>query len=135
MSNGKKSNPWIWVGLGCAVLFVGVVGFVGAVVFIVGTAMRSSQPYKDGLARATADPRVIEALGSPVEPGLFVSGNIQTNNQSGSADINIPLKGSKQKGSLHVVGTREGGRWTYTRMVMTPVRGDPIDLLEERPRE
>ena len=128
MSDGKKS-PWIWVGLGCGVLVVGIVAFVAFIVFVVFASMRSAAPYQDGLARARTDPRVVEALGSPVEPGWFVSGKINTSGRSGSCDIDIPLKGSKQNGSVHVVGTKEGGRWTYHRMIMTPDQGEPIDLL------
>jgi hypothetical protein len=128
MSKGKPS-PWVWVGIGCGVLVVGIVAFLAFIVFVVFASMRSATPYKDGLARAQADPRVLEALGSPIEPGWFMSGSISTSGQSGNCDIDIPLKGSRQKGSLHVVGTREGGRWTYSRMVMTPERGEPIELV------
>ncbi len=131
MSNGRKQNPWIWVGCGCAVAAAGAIAFVAFIVFVVFASMRSSTPYKDALARAQSDPRVLEALGKPIEPGWFVSGNINTQNQSGNCDLDLPLRGSKQKGSVHVVGTKEGGRWSYSRMVMTPDRGEPIDLLEE----
>ena len=133
MNDKKKTSPWVWVGIGCGVLLVGVVAFVGFIVFIVGSAMRGNQPYKDGLARAQADPRVIEALGAPIEPGWFVSGKINTAGRSGQADIDIPLKGSKQNGSVHVVAMKEGGRWTYSRMIMTPDTGEPISLLDPSP--
>lgn len=129
----KKTSPWVWVGIGCGVIVVGGVAFVAFLIFVVFASMRSAAPYKDGVARATADTRVIEALGAPVEPGWLMSGKINAEGRSGSCDIDIPLKGSKQNGSLHVVGTKEGGRWTYTRMIMTPDRGDPIDLLGEPP--
>lgn len=132
MSNGKTS-PWVWVGIGCGVLVVGMAAFVAFIVFVVFASMRSATPYKDGLARAQADPRVIEALGAPIEPGWFLSGSISTSGRSGKCDIDIPLKGSKQNGSLHVVGSREGGRWTYSRMLLTPDKGDPIDVLEPPP--
>src|SRR5687767_3382388 len=124
----KKSSPLVWVAIGCGVLFFGAIAFVAFVFF---ASMRSAAPYQDGIARAKADPRVIQALGAPVEPGWFVSGNINTSGRSGEANLDIPLKGSKQNGSLHIVGTKEGGRWTYTRMLMTPDKGEPIDLLGE----
>ena len=127
----KKSSPWLWAAIGCGVLFVGSIAFLAFIVFVVFASIRSASPYKDGVARAKADSRVIESLGAPVEPRWFVSGNINTSGRSGSADIDIPLKGSKQHGSLHVVGTKEGGRWTYSRMIMTPDTGEPIDLLAE----
>ncbi|HEV7240489.1 MAG TPA: cytochrome c oxidase assembly factor 1 family protein [Thermoanaerobaculia bacterium] len=129
----KKSSPLVWVAIGCGVLFAGMVAFFAFVFFVVFASMRSAAPYKDSVAYAKADPRVIQALGAPVEPGWFISGSINTSGRSGSADIDIPLKGSKQKGSLHVVGTKEGGRWTYSRMIMTPDKGEPIDLLAGGP--
>ncbi|MEO8383210.1 MAG: cytochrome c oxidase assembly factor 1 family protein [Acidobacteriota bacterium] len=125
-----KTSPWVWVGIGCAVILAGMVAFVAFIVFVVFGSMRSSDPYKEALQRARNDPRVIAALGTPIEPGLFVSGSINTQNQSGTADLSIPISGPKQSASIHVVGTKEGGRWTYTRIVVTPKDGPVIDLLE-----
>jgi hypothetical protein len=125
----KKTSPWVWVGIGCAVVFAGMIAFVAFIFFVVFASMRASDPYKDALQRAGNDSRVIEALGTPIEPGLFVSGSINTQNQSGTVDINIPISGPKQSASIHVVGTKEGGRWTYSRMVVTPKSGPAIDLL------
>ena len=127
----NKKSIGFWIFLGCGGLAVVVVGFIAALFFVIMYSMRSTTPFQDGLARAKADARVVEALGAPIEPGWFMSGKIETSGQSGSCNIDVPLKGSKQDGSVHVVGTREGGRWTYERMIMTPNRGDPIDLLAE----
>lgn len=127
----NKKSVAFWIVLGCGGLAVVVAGFVAALFFVIMYSMRSATPFQDGLARAKADPRVVEALGAPIEPGWFMSGKISTSGQSGQCDIDVPLKGSKQDGSVHIVGYREGGRWTYTRMIMTPDRGDPIDLLAQ----
>ena len=116
-------------GCGCALLVAGAVSVVLFIVFVVFAAIRSADPYRDGIARAQADPRVREALGAPIEAGWMVSGSIQTENRSGDCDISIPLNGSKQSGVLRVVGTKDGGRWTYTKMLVTPSAGPAIDLL------
>jgi len=126
----NKTSPWVWAGLGCAVLLAGAVAFVAFIVFVVAGAMRAGEPYKLALQRAQSDPRVIAALGTPIEPGWFVSGSINTQNQSGAVDINIPISGPKQSASIHVVGTKEGGRWSYSRMIVTPKTGPVIDLLD-----
>ena len=125
----KKTSPWVWVGCGCGAFLVAGIAFAAFIVFVVFAAIRSAEPYRDGVARAQADPRVIEALGAPVEPGWFVSGSINTHNRDGDCDISVPLKGAKQAGSLRVIGTKDDGRWTYTRMTVTPETGPPIDLL------
>jgi hypothetical protein len=129
----RKTSPWVWVGCGCGAIIIGGIAFIAFIVFVVFAAMRSSDPYKDGLERARGDARVQESLGAPIEPGWFISGNIKTQNNSGDCDVSIPLKGTKQRGSLRVVGTKDGGRWTYTKMLVTPASGPPIDLLEGSP--
>lgn len=125
----KSTSPWVWVGCGCGLLIAGAAAFVAFIVFVVFASIRSAAPYQDGLQRAQNDPRVQEALGAPIEPGWFMSGSIRTENRSGTCDIVIPLKGTTQKGSLHVVGTKDDGRWSYTKMLVTPHAGPPIDLL------
>ena len=127
----KSTSPWVWVGCGCLAIVIAGVAFVAFLVFVVFAAMRSAEPYKDGLERARGDARVQQALGAPIEPGWLMSGSIQTKNRSGDCDISIPLEGSKQKGTLRVIGTKDDGRWTYTKMLVTPATGPPIDLLEE----
>jgi|SRR5438105_4125070 hypothetical protein len=128
MNDQKKTNPLVWVGLGCGLLvclFIAFVMFLFSVIFV---SMRSSDPYKDGLRIARNDERVRNAVGTPIEPGMFVSGSISTNNGSGNADINIPISGPKGGGSVHVVGTKEGGRWTYSALEFKPKNGPTIDL-------
>jgi len=55
-----------------AVLFV---VFVGSVVLIVFSAVKSTDVYKDALARAKAHPAVVEVLGSPVTEGFLCTSN------------------------------------------------------------
>jgi hypothetical protein len=129
----KGTNPWLWVGCGCALLIAAVVTFVAVIVFGVFAAIRAADPYKDGVERARGDARVQQALGTPIEPGWLVGGSIQTKNRSGDCDITVPLNGSKQSATLRVVGTKDDGRWTYTKMLVTPAKGPPIDLLQGSP--
>lgn len=127
----KGTNVWLWAGCGCALLVGAAIAFVLFIVFVVFAAIRSADPYRDGVARAQADTRVQEALGTPVEPGWLVGGSIQTKNRSGDCDITVPLKGSKQSGVLRVIGTKDDGRWTYTTMQVTPASGPAIELLRD----
>jgi len=91
--------------------------------------MRQSTPYRDSVARAQNDPRVRAALGTPVKPGLFVSGSINTQNRDGDAKLDIPLSGPKGSGTLRVVATKTRGQWDYNRMIVTPKNGPEIDLM------
>ena len=135
MEPKASKSPWFWVGIGCGAVFIAGVGFVAFILVVVFGAMRSSTPYRESVERAQRDPRVIALLGSPVEPGYFFSGSVNTENRDGSATFDIPLRGPKGKATLRVEAIKKRGRWSYTEMIVTPPTGPEIDLLtEESPR-
>lgn len=104
--------------LGCLSIAVLFVVFVASIVLIVFSAVKSTDVYKDALARAKAHPAVIEALGSPVTEGFLVSGNTKGNSASGEANLSIPISGPKGKGTIYVAATKSLGRWNYSGLVM-----------------
>ena len=105
--------------------------FVGSIVLIVFSAMKSSDVYKDALARAKTHPAVIEALGSPVTEGFLVSGNTNVNGASGEANLSIPVSGPKGKGTIYVAATKSLGRWNYSGLVLEIAKTrQRIDLLQ-----
>lgn len=124
----KKATPWIIVGLSCGFVMAGFVAFLVFVFFAVIGSMRSSQPYQDSLRAARADARVIAILGTPIERGLFMTGSINVQNRNGNADLTYPISGPKGAGSMHVVGTKTNGVWSYSAMTFTPKNGSPIEL-------
>ena len=105
--------------------------FVGSIVLIVFSAVKSSDVYKDGLARAKTHPAVIEALGSPVTEGLLLSGNTNVNGASGEANLSIPASGPKGKGTIYVAATKSLGRRNYSGLVLEIEKTHQrIDLLQ-----
>jgi hypothetical protein len=105
--------------------------FVGSIVLIVFSAVKSSDVYKDALARGKTHPAVIEALGSPVTEGLLLSGNTNVNGASGEANLSIPVSGPKGKGTIYVAATKSLGRWNYSGLVLEIARTHQrIDLLQ-----
>jgi hypothetical protein len=132
--NWWKRN-WKWfVPLGCLTVAALFVVFVGSIVFIVFSAIKSTDVYKDALARAKADPAVMEALGSPIKEGFLVSGNTNVNGASGEANLSIPVSGPKGDGTLYVAATKSLGRWNYSGLVVEIAKTrQRIDLLHGSP--
>ena len=109
--NWWKRN-WKWfVPLGCFTLALLFLTFVGSILVIVFNAMRSTDVYREALARAKADPAVIEALGSPIKDGFLVSGNTNVNGASGETNLAIPLSGPRGKGTIYVFANKSNGQW------------------------
>jgi len=98
---------------------------------IVFSAVKSTDVYKDALARAKVHPAVIEALGSPITEGFLVSGNTNVNGASGEANLSIPIAGPKGKGTIYVAARKSLGHWNYSGLVIEIVSTHRrIDLLQ-----
>lgn len=125
----KRRTGIIVASIVGAIVLAGVL-FVGGIFALVFTAIKSSDAYKHGIEVATHDPRVGNALGTPIAEGWFVSGNINVSGSSGNADLAIPVAGSHAKGTLYVVAKKSAGQWTYQTLELK-VDGQEarIDLL------
>ncbi len=118
--------------LGCLTMIGLVLTLLAVIVVIVFGAMKSSDVYKDGLARAQNHPAVIEALGTPIDDGLFMSGKTEVSGSSGEADISVPISGPKAKGTLYIVAKKSAGEWSYEQLVVELAKdGKRINLLED----
>ena len=125
---------WKWfVPTGCLGLALLLAGFVALLVVVIFGAMKSSDVYKDAVAKAGANPAVIDALGSPIKEGMFLSGNTNVNGASGEANLAIPISGPKGKGTIYVAATKSAGQWTYaTLAVEVEKTHERIDLIRTR---
>ena len=115
------------IGCGGAILLAGLFG--AAVVFFVFTLMKSSEPYKETMRRAQQDIRVTAKLGSPIKPGWFMTGEINTSGSSGHANLSIPLEGPKGKATAYVEADKVAGKWKYVQMRATFEDGSTVDLV------
>lgn len=124
------SSPLKLVACGCLVLFVvGILG-VGGLLFGIFKLMTNNDPYRDSIAAVGASPEAAAALGTPIKPGLLLSGNVSTNNGEGSVDLSIPVSGPGGKGTIRVIGTKSSGapQWTYQTWELQLPDGSAIPL-------
>ena len=115
---------------GCFSTLILFVAFVGSIALIVFSAMKSTDVYKEALARAKANSAVVEVLGSPIKEGFLVSGNTNVNGASGEANLSIPISGPNGKGTIYVAANKSLGRWNYSGLVVEIAKTHQrIDLL------
>ncbi len=124
----QKSGCLKWAVIGCGIVIVLLAAFCAVLVIFVFGAIKRSDVYKGALRRVQDDPRVVAALGSPVEAGWIVTGNVHVDTNGGNAEINFPVSGPKQKAKVHAVATVENGQWKYTILTVQPQSGPLIDL-------
>jgi len=126
------TRNWKWfVPAGCLTIILLFIAFVGSMVMIVFSAIKSTDLYKDPLARAKTHPAVIEALGSPIREGFLVSGNTNVNGASGEANLSVPIAGPKGKGTIYAAARKSLGQWNYSGLVVEIAKTHQrIDLLQ-----
>ena len=131
----KKSwfkRNWLWFlpTMGCLTLIVlGILG-VGTLIFGVTKMLSDSTPSTYAFEQTIKNEKVISLLGESIERRGISSGNISYSNNDGEADLNIPIKGSKGKGTIVVKATKTDGVWSYeTLYVYIKETREKINLL------
>ncbi|MFL1894648.1 cytochrome c oxidase assembly factor Coa1 family protein [Aquimarina sp. 2-A2] len=123
---------WGWVVPlgGCLTIILLVILFLGSLVFGVSKMVTSSDPYESGLERVRQDQYIVGILGEPIETDGIMQGSLSFENDKGTADISIPIKGPKGKARLYVVGTKQKDHWNYSEIyVIIDDTNEQIDLL------
>ena len=120
---------WKWlVPVGCLVPVLCCGTFGATVFFGVTKAIQSSTAFHEGLTRASANGEVQALLGTPLEPGMTVTGSLN----NGVSNFDAAIKGPKGEGTLHVEGREGGGAVTFTALEVR-AQGKVIDLLARPP--
>jgi hypothetical protein len=125
------NRNWKWfVPVGCFGTLTLFIAFVVSIALIVFSAVKSTDVYKDALARAKADSAVTDALGRPIKEGFLVSGNTNVNGAAGQANLSIPISGPKGKGTIYVAANKSLGKWNYSGFIVEIEKTHQrIDLL------
>ena len=128
---GWWERNWKWFVPVASV--TGVLLIAGAIflfVFSILNLTKTSQPCKDAMLKASANPEVQAELGTPIKMGFMVSGNISMTNSNGHASIQIPISGPKGDAQVFVEGNKSAGTWTYSTMeVAFPGKPARLKLL------
>lgn len=133
MTAGKRKTPGQYLVLSLIALpflvFAGFLAYFG----LRGTPMTGlvhSAVFSEALTRARHDPRVVDALSSPVEadaPRLEV---FKDDGVSGRTHFTVLLRGPKAAGRLSALAGKEGGAWTFETLAVRLDGGREIDLRD-----
>ena len=114
---GWFSRNWKWfIPVGCLSVVVMAVAVVAAGIYFVFGAIKSSDVYQQALAKARSNPAVVRELGEPIEAGWRISGSINVSNDSGNADVRIPVSGPKKSGAVYATAIKKQGKWDFSAL-------------------
>ena len=128
---GWFGRNWKWfVPVGCLSMVLMAVAVVAAGIYFVFGAIKSSDVYQQALAKTRSNPAVVRELGEPIEAGWRISGSINVSNDSGNADVRIPVSGPKKSGAVYATAIKKQGKWDFSTLEVE-IEGDTkrINLL------
>ena len=128
----KRNWLWFIPTMGCLTLIILFFLGIGALVFGVTNMISESTPAQYAIEKASENTSVIELLGEPIVKDGMASGSINFSNNTGDADLRIPVSGPKGEAFIRVVGERYDDAWTYEKLyVVIKETNEKINLLEK----
>jgi Cytochrome oxidase complex assembly protein 1 len=107
-----------------------IVGFIAAVAYLAFGSIKSSYVYKQAIDKTRSNADVVRELGEPIEAGWLISGRVEINDSSGSADMSIPVSGPKKSGRVYVLAKKRMDKWDFYGLeVEIEGKGERINLL------
>lgn len=111
-------RKWAIAGV---IIWIGMFGLTGALISTFPMIAKSSDAYAMTMDAVRQDGAVEEALGTDIESGFWITGNISVvAGGTGSAKLSIPLSGSKGSGSALTHAVRNDGNWELRLLVVFP---------------
>jgi hypothetical protein len=80
-------------------------------ILIVLPALNNSDVKRMALESARSNPIILQRLGGPIAAGWFIKGSMEVNSSGGSAELEIPISGTKGDGTLYAYAQKSGDGW------------------------
>ncbi|MCI5165641.1 MAG: hypothetical protein D3903_05980 [Candidatus Electrothrix sp. GM3_4] len=112
-----KQTQKKWAISGLVLCFIVFPLFIFITITTINGMIKSSEAFKISLATVQNNQEVIEAIGSPIESGFFVSGSFSTSGSSGEAELNYKIIGPNGEGITYVAAEKKIGEWNIFELV------------------
>ena len=107
-----------WAGVAVAVILISAT---------VATMFKRSEVFQLAQLELTADPKLIEHLGEPIELGVPMGSMNSRAGGTGNAELNFTVVGPKGKGAAYVSAEKELGKWRLRRTAVDLETGARIE--------
>lgn len=92
------------------VIVLGVFMAIAAIFFLV-VSMMKGEAYELSLQTVRNSPEVVAVFGTPIEPGMFVTGSVETTNGNGEASMQYSVSGPNASGKVQFYAIKQSGQW------------------------
>jgi hypothetical protein len=127
----RVQRKWAIAGV---IAWLALIGLFAALYFAIAAAFKSSDVYQQAVARLNTNAEATRVLGVPISSGMPM-GIVSVSGPSGRAQLSIPVEGSKAKGTIFLLATKEMGQWRFDRIELEVEGRDGRIDLGSSPRQ
>ena len=125
----QKARRWVLVGL--VGLLTGIFGFGLLTLDISYRMLKQTPVMAEAVARVTSDPRVQEALGTPMGLSWAVTGELEDLPDQGTARMGFSLRGPKAQATVKLRAEKSPtGTWRYLLLEVKPGNAPEISCAD-----
>ncbi len=114
--NMKNKQKYILGGIGITIMLVATSGTL----FHWVTGFLKGEAYSESLKQIKTNEDVIELLGEPIKESIWVTGNLEENDDTGSARLQFSLSGPKSEADAQVSAIKMHGTWILLEVNVLP---------------
>ena len=108
-----KQTQKKWSIAGALTFFIGL-----PLLVLVISIMLKGAAFEQSLKIIKSNSEVIQLIGEPIKPGLFVTGNISINGPNGHASLQYSVYGPKGEAEAYVLAYKEMGEWILQEVIV-----------------
>lgn len=125
----QKSRRWVFFGL--IGLVTGVFGFGLLTLDVSYRMLKKSPVMTEAVGRLSADPRIQNILGSPMQPGWAVTGELEDLPEQGSARMEFSLRGPQGRAQVKLRAEKSPtGTWRFLLLEVKPWNAGAISCAD-----
>lgn len=126
----KDNWPWLLPMAAISAFFPLTICILTTILSACFLVIKSSKIYRQTVKTVRNNDKVVELLGSPVQPGLLVMGNINRGVAGITVNLSVPFIGPHGHATAFVVAQKEDKEWRFiTLQVQCREGGGNVDLL------
>ena len=127
------NRNWTWalpVG-GCLTVLIIIGVIISTIFFSVTSMLDDSVPLEYALKKINEDSEIVEQMGFPIEKNGMIQGEFNWVNDEKIADMQVPIKGPEDSGTLYIKASANGDTWTYHEIRVVVKDNEDLDLLDD----
>jgi hypothetical protein len=132
-----KKIKWVWIGI--LIVVIGGSIYLFSSSGMTGHTMDFAQAYLDkslyenAIEKTKNNEKVKEIFGElePIDKLAILEGDVVYSNDNKTVKMSVRIKGSKEKGTMHILANKENKNWKYEKInIISKKQKNKVNIID-----